>query len=140
MSGKYDDIIHLPRPVSGRRAPMTLLDRAAQFSPFAALTGYDAAIQETGRLTEGYITLTDSAMEALNERLQLIRETLAEQPEVTVTYFKPDDRKCGGKYISVTGAVRKIDMYYKGIIMTDGTEILFDYIYAITGELFKNCQ
>lgn len=138
MKGKYDDIINLPHHVSSRRAPMTMIDRAAQFSPFAALTGYDAAIQEAGRLTEGYITLAESAKESLNEKLQLIQESLDEHPEITVTYFKLDDRKNGGAYVSVTGTVKKIDEYIKGIIMTDGTEIYFDYIYSITGELFRN--
>lgn len=140
MTGKYDDIINLPHHVSSRRAPMTMIDRAAQFSPFAALTGYDAAIQETGRLTEGYIHLDESSKESLNERLQLIQESLDAHPEITVTYFQPDERKTGGAYVSVTGKVKKIDEYNQGIIMTDGTEIHFDYIYSITGELFRNCE
>lgn len=140
MTGKYDDIINLPHHVSSRRAPMTMIDRAAQFSPFAALTGYDAAIQETGRLTEGYIHLDESSKESLNERLQLIQESLDAQPEITVTYFQPDERKTGGAYVSVTGTVKKIDEYNQGIIMTDGTAICFEYIYFITGELFRNCE
>lgn len=140
MTGKYDDIMNLPHHVSSRRAPMTMIDRAAQFSPFAALTGYDAAIQETGRLTEGYIHLDESSKESLNERLQLIQESLDAHPEITVTYFQPDERKSGGAYVSVTGTVKKIDEYNKGIIMTDGTEIYFGYIYSITGELFRICE
>lgn len=136
MTGKYDDIINLPHHVSSRRAPMTMIDRAAQFSPFAALTGYDAAIQETARLTEGFITLDESSKEFLNERLQLIQESLDEHPEITVTYFKPDERKSGGAYVSITGVVKKIDEYNQGIIMADGTGICFEYIYSITGDLF----
>lgn len=136
MSGKYDDIINLPHHVSSRRAPMTMIDRAAQFSPFAALTGYDAAIQETGRLTEGYIHLDESSKESLNEQLRLIQESLDEQPEITVTYFRPDERKNGGAYISITGTVRKIDQYEQAIIMSDGMAIPFEYIHAINGKLF----
>lgn len=136
MSGKYDDIINLPHHVSSKRAPMTMIDRAAQFSPFAALTGYDAAIQETGRLTEGYIHLDESSKESLNEQLRLIQASLDEQPEISLTYFRPDERKSGGAYISITGTVRKIDQYEQAIIMSDGMAIPFEYIHAINGKLF----
>ena len=137
MSGKYDDIINLPHHVSSKRAPMTMIDRAAQFSPFAALTGYDAAIQETGRLTEGYIHLDDSSKVLINDRLKLIQKSLNSPPEITVTYFEPDERKSGGAYISVTGTVKKIDEYQQTVILSDGFEIPFEDIYAITGKLFR---
>lgn len=138
MSGKYDDIIHLPRPVSRRHAPMTMIDRAAQFSPFAALTGYDAAIQETGRLTDGYVTLDESEKETLNQRLQLIRESLEDQPEVTITYFRPDERKAGGAYVHITGTPKTVDAICQAVFMADGTAIPFACIYSITGELFRD--
>ena len=140
MSGKYDDILHLPHYVSPKRAPMSLIDRAAQFSPFAALTGYDAAIRETGRLTEGYIWLEESSKEALNQQLQLLRQAQESHPAVTVTCFQPDERKNGGAYIRITGTVKKIDSYGQCVMMTDGTEIPFEYIYAIDSELLKNYE
>ena len=93
MSGAYDDIIHLPHHVSQTRPRMSAADRAAQFSPFAALTGYGAAVTEAGRLTDQRIELTESEKETLNERLLLLREQLAEPPEVTITYFQPDEKK-----------------------------------------------
>ena len=140
MSGKYDDIIHLPHHVSRKHAPMTMIDRAAQFSPFAALTGYDAAIRETGRLTEGYIWLEDSSKEILNKQLQLIREVQETQPEITVTCFQPDERKSGGAYVSITGRVKKIDGYGQCVILTEGVEIPFEFIYKIDGALLKGCE
>lgn len=128
---KYEDIINLPHHVSEKRAPMSMIDRGAQFSPFAALTGYDAAIQETARLTDRRIELSDGQKEQLNEKLQLILENLRGQPEVTVTYFCPDGRKGGGAYVTAAGIVSKIDGYRKLLIMKDGTVISFEDIYEI---------
>lgn len=129
MSGKYDDIIGLPHPVSSRHAPMSALDRAAQFSPFAALTGYDAAIAETARLTDCAADLDECRLEELNGKLQIIQE----QPnrQVTVTYFAPDARKSGGSYRSSTGKVKKVDGYSRVLVMEDGQVIGIDSIFEI---------
>lgn len=140
MPGKYDDIINCPHHVSEKRAPMPIANRAAQFSPFAALTGYDAAIEETGRLTEGWIDLDESSVEALNEKLLRIRQAMDAGPEVTVVYFRPDERKSGGAYISVTGVVKKLDSVDQSLLLEDGTLIFFENIYALTGELFRNME
>ena len=107
--GKYDGIINLPHHTSPKRLRMSMLDRAAQFSPFAALTGYDSAIKETARLTEERIELDENEQEALDVQLQIIREHLKEKPEITVTYFQQDVRKAGGAYLSLTGNVKQID-------------------------------
>lgn len=120
---KYDDIIHLPHPVSQRRSRMTSYDRAAQFSPFAALTGYDAVIEETARLTDSRIELDQGAVEQLNERLLEIRDSISSRPLVTLTWFRRDERKAGGAYIRATGCVKKIDSYTNTIVLTDGTVI-----------------
>ena len=140
MPGKYDDIINCPHHVSEKRAPMPMANRAAQFSPFAALTGYDAAIEETGRLTEGWIDLDESSVEALNEKLLRIRQAMNAGPEITVVYFRPDERKSGGAYISVTGVVKKLDSVDQSLLLEDGTLIFFENIYALTGELFRNME
>ena len=105
----YEDIISLPHHVSPNRAPMSMQDRAAQFSPFAALTGYEDAIQETGRQTEGKIEVDEEALSSLNMKFQFLIDRMEDMPEVTLTYFKPDERKAGGAYVEVTGSVRKID-------------------------------
>jgi len=109
MTGTYDDIINLPHHVSVTRPHMTAVDRAAQFSPFAALTGYDAAIRETARLTDERVELDEYIKDALNKRLQIIAERMKEQPEITITYFQPDTKKSGGANITDTGTVKKID-------------------------------
>lgn len=128
---KYEDIINLPHPVSEKRAHMSMTDRGAQFSPFAALTGYDAAIRETARLTDQPVELSDGEKEALNEKLQLILENLQKRPNIIVTYFCPDERKYGGAYVTATGAVAKMDVYRKQLIMEDGTVVVFSDIYEI---------
>lgn len=137
MNSPYADILHLPHHVSATRPRMSMLDRAAQFSPFAALTGYDAAIRETGRLTDHPIDLDVDGKTMLNEKIQLLLKHLAEQPEITVTYFVPDARKSGGAYVEATGSVRKVDPYAQAVIMADGRVISFDTIYDIGGELFQ---
>ena len=104
---QYEDIINLPHHVSPTRPQMPMSDRAAQFAPFAALTGYDAAIKETGRLTDEKIELDEEALTALDMKYQFLMDALDDAPEVTITYFQPDERKAGGKYVSAVGAVRK---------------------------------
>lgn len=133
---KYDDIIHLPHPVSARHPQMSPLDRAAQFSPFAALTGYDAAIKETERHTEEWIELDENRKEMLDERLQMIREHLSQKPEITFTYYKPDEKKSGGAYLTIMGKVKKINEYGRQLILEDGTALLIENVFSIEGELF----
>lgn len=134
---KYDDIIDLPHHVSTRHPQMSPMDRAAQFSPFAALTGHDAAIKEMARLTEERGELDESRKEELNERLWLIRERLSERPEITFIYFKPDEKKSGGAYLTVTGKVKRIDEYEHQIHLEDGIILLIENIFSIEGELFR---
>ena len=128
---QYQDIMNSPRYVSVGRARMTVLDRAAQFSAFAALTGFDGVIRESERLTEPCAELDEGVKAALNEMLcQLIQEQ-AEQPSVTLTWFQPDKRKAGGAYVHVTGKLKKVDTYDRELILTDGTRIPIDSLYAI---------
>lgn len=124
----YEDIIHLPHHRSKKHAPMPLIDRAAQFSPFAALTGHDAAIKETARITDRKIELDEYEIAVLDEKLHQIKEQLIIQPEITVTYFQPDLRKEGGKYVTITSSVKKMDEYMKALVMEDGTRILIEDI------------
>lgn len=131
MSGKYDDIIHLSRPVSGKRVPMPRSDRAAQFSPFAALTGYEAVIEETGRLTDTRVELTESGKAELNEKLWAVQENIHLKPAVTVTCFREDDRKAGGAYVQITGRVKKIDTCGQLLVLTDGTCVPISGIYGL---------
>lgn len=128
---QYDDIIHLPRPES-RHAKMPLIDRAAQFSPFAALTGYDGIIAETGRLTERCVDLDESAIEELNKRLLSLAQQLDSSPTATVTYFQPDERKDGGSYLTKTGQVKKLDTQFGFLEFTDRCRIYFDTILELT--------
>lgn len=128
---KYDDIIHLPRPVSRKRSPMSNSDRAAQFSPFAALTGYDAVIAETGRLTDSQIELDEGGKALLDEKLQILREHLQELPAVSLKVFCPDSRKSGGAYETVTGNVKKIDPVARVLVLTGGEVIPIDRLFGI---------
>ena len=134
---QYEDIINLPHHVSPTRPQMPMSDRAAQFAPFAALTGYDAAIKETGRLTDEKIELDEEALTALDMKYQLLMDALDDEPEVTITYFQPDERKAGGKYVSAVGAVIKVDDFERLITMQDGTKIPMDDVLSIEGELFS---
>ena len=131
----YDDIINLPRPVSQKHSPMSNYDRAAQFSPFAALTGYDAVIDETGRLTDAQIELDEGGKALLDEKLQQLRTHLPEQPRVKLRIFRPDTRKQGGTYEEVSGRVKKIDPVTRCMVLTDGTVIPIDRIYGIEYDL-----
>ena len=136
MKTKYEDIINLPHHVSKTRPQMPISDRAAQFAPFAALTGYDDAVKETGRLTDDKIELEESSLNELNAKIQLLREKLADAPEVTFTYFRPDDRKDGGAYLTITGTVKKLDDYERLLVLQDGTKVPMDDILDISGDIF----
>lgn len=140
MMNPYDDIINLPHHTSSSRPHMSAHDRAAQFSPFAALTGYDSAITETGRLTDKKVEMDEYSKLDMNERLCIIQCQMDEQPEVSITYFQPDKKKSGGAYITATGCVKKIDEYERTVVMQDDTKIPIDDIFEIDGELFGTLE
>ena len=131
---KYDDIINMPHHKSAKHPQMSMINRAAQFSPFAALTGHGEAIKETARLTDERVELDEAVKAVIDERLQYIEENIKSKPTVTVTYFEPDDRKEGGEYVTVTGKVGKIDRVINCIIMTNGMVIPICEIFNIEGE------
>ena len=131
MNNRYDEIINLPHHISKTRPQMPMSDRAAQFAPFAALTGYESAIKETGRLTDERIELDEEALTALNRKYQLLMDTLDDAPEVTIIYFQPDERKAGGQYVSATGTVKKVDTFGRRILLQDGTRIPLDSVYDL---------
>ena len=134
MSGRYDAIINLPHQVSTKRPQMSMHDRAAQFSPFAALTGYDEMVQETARFTNAWVDLSEEELQSLDLKYHTLEEILDEQPEVKFLYFVPDEKKTGGSYETVTGIVRKIDKYDR-IITLQSEEILrMDYVVDIESE------
>ncbi len=136
MTDKYDDIINLPHHVSTKRGRMTMYDRAAQFSPFAALTGHDEAIEETARLTDRKAEIDEKTKSILNDKLRFISENINKKPTVTITYFLADTLKSGGAYIKADGVVRKIDSVEKTVIMEDRRVIPVCDIYDIEGEFF----
>lgn len=133
---RYDDMLHLPHHVSATRLPMSRQNRAAQFAPFDALSGYGAAIRETARSTESRAELDESAKHRLNQRLQLLLRQ-ADQPEITVTWFRPDDRKDGGAHIRTTGFLKKIDVFRGLLLLTDGTEIPMEDIFRLESDRFS---
>lgn len=133
----YDDIINLPNPTSKKYPRMSLYDRAAQFAPFSALTGHGAAIRETARLTDEKKELDEDTINQLNERLNIINKNIAAKKIVTITYFAPDDKKNGGRYVTHSGVIKRIDEYEHMVIMTDKTQIPIEQISGIESELFK---
>lgn len=137
MTKTYEDIIYLPHHVSTKHPHMSAIDRAAQFSPFAALTGYGEAIKETARLTGERVELDEYTKDALSDRLQIIADRINEHLEIVITYFRPDAKKNGGTYITTISTVKKIDEYERVIVMTDGTEVPIDEIISIDGQIFK---
>jgi hypothetical protein len=136
MTKSYDDIISLPHHVSATRPHMAAIDRAAQFSPFAALTGYDSVIKETARLTGERVELDEYMKDILSHRLQIIAGRINENPEISITYFRPDEKKNGGTYVTVIGTAKKIDEFERVVVMTDGTRIPIDEIISIEGQIF----
>ena len=134
---KYDDMIGLPHPVSRTHPPMARGKRAAQFASFDALTGFGAAIHEAGRETEEKIELSEDEIDMVNARLAVIAQHIKEEPSVTVTYFLPDDKKAGGRHVTVSGNVRKLDGVKRVIMMVDGTQIPIEDVRMIEGDLFR---
>jgi len=134
---QYDDIINLQRHVSGNREHMSVFDRAAQFSPFAAVVGYDGAIKETARLTDHRIELDEAEKTILDEKLRIVQEQLSRQQEIEIVFFRPDEMKSGGAYFSMIGTVKKIEGYEHAVVMQNGTRIPIEEIVNITGEMFQ---
>lgn len=129
---EYDDIINLPHHQSKKYKHMSNYQRAAQFAPFAALNGYDAAIKETARLTDMKLEISDDRADFLNQQMHRIIERAAEKPTVEITYFVPDNLKSGGEYITITANVREIDDVNRVVVFTDGMMIAIDDIWNIT--------
>lgn len=136
MNGLYDDIIHLPHHKSTKRPHMSIYDRSAQFSSFAALNGHSDAIKETARLTDKKDELDDDEINEINDRLNIIKNNILCQPEISITFFLPDEKKEGGAYITEIGNVRRIDEYERTVILTNGICIHIDDIKKINGEIF----
>ena len=136
MTGQYDDILRLPHHVSASRKPMAMTARAAQFAPFAALSGYDAEVQEAGRLTDRPIEPDEYEKEALNARLRLLARHFREEWVVSLVFFQPDERKAGGAYVTRTGTVKKLYETERLLTLTDGTVIPLDDLIALDGEEF----
>lgn len=128
---KYDDIKHLTRPQYDDLHPMSMSDRAAQFSPFAALVGYGDAVAETARLTDNRIELTEDEINELNANLNSLLDNLDEQPEIKVTYFVPDENKSGGRYVDKVGVVRIYDSYSNELVFTDGARVAVSDMYSL---------
>lgn len=137
MSGKYDDIIKLPHFVSKKYPQMSMHDRAAQFSPFAALTGYDDLVKETARITDQKVELDEYILDNLNERLCILKKNLSERTEVDITYFQEDLKKTGGRYINKHGIIKKIDEFTGSIVFEDGVIIPIGNICEIECRLFQ---
>ena len=129
MSGPYDDIIGLPHPTSERHPRMSMANRAAQFSPFAALTGYEDAVKETARLTDARAELTEEEKSALDAKLRLLAGPAG--GEVSLTCFQPDGRKDGGAYVTITGRVKRVDAYAGLLVMQSGEKIPLEDIWDI---------
>ena len=129
--GKYDDIINMPHHISKKHPRMSLENRSAQFAPFAALTGYEDEVEETARIKDKKIEITDEIKSTINMRLQIIQEKINTKPKVTIKYFIPDNKKEGGSYKTVTSNVLKIDQYKKLVVLKDNTKIFISDIINI---------
>ena len=140
MKNNYDDIINLPHHTSHKHSPMSMQNRAAQFAPFAALNGHRDAIEETARLTDYQITLDESDTNVLNRKLFYLRSQLSKHPEITITYFIPDNKKSGGAYNIKSGIVNKIDNDKQQIHLSNGTIIPLQSIIGIDGKIFENIE
>ena len=134
---QYDDIINLLHHISKKHPQMSLYARSAQFAPFAALTGYEEAVKETARETNERIDIEDELKSILDGKLQIILEQIKNHPEISITYFIAESKKNGGEYVTVTGLVKKVDLYNQYIYLIDYTEIPINEIIDISGDIFK---
>lgn len=133
----YEDILYHPRPTNYARPPMSRQDRAAQFAPFAALNGHEAAIGETARVTQQRQELTEDEKERLDRRQRILQAHMEEHPTVTVRYFLPDDKKAGGTYQVVTGHLRRVNVHRGFLCLSEGVEIPLKDIVALDSPLFS---
>lgn len=131
MNSKYSKLKNLTRPQYPDLPPMSIEDRAAQFSPFAAVVGYDDAVEETARYTDSMVELSEDEVVLLNGALARLRESIDEKPQIRVTYFVPDAKKDGGEYVSKTGIVKRIDEYENVLIFTDGDKVAVSSIIKV---------
>jgi len=134
--GKYDDIINLPHHVSERHPQLDKASYAAQFSPFAALSGYDGIVSEAARVTDERVELGETEMEILSAKLLIALEHEKEHPLLSVTYFKPDEKKSGGAYLQKTAEIKRIDDVERIMYFTDGTKLPIDDVVNLEGEIF----
>lgn len=139
MNNPYEDIINLPHYVSTKRKQMSMEARAAQFAPFAALTGHDAAIAETARRTSSQLDLSADELQVLSQKIAYAL-SFAERPQLSITYFQPDSRKSGGAYVTAHGSIKKVEECFNLLTLTDGTEIPLDGISDISGEIFNDLE
>lgn len=137
MSGPYDDIISLPHPTSAKYPRMSIHDRAAQFSPFAALSGHSAALAETVRLTDRRIDIDEDTRAVLDQKQKLLLGRIGEQPEISVTWFQPDEKKDGGQYVTSEGRLKKVDNIERLLYLTDGTAIPLADIMDLKSDCFR---
>lgn len=137
---RYDDMIDLPHHVSSKRPQMSLYDRAAQFSAFKALTGYEDCVTEAARLTRERIELDDASILLLNGKMQILKDEIKSRPNITVTYFVPDKKKAGGEYVIASGSIKRIDEVERTIIFSDGKTIQVDDVINIESELFADFE
>ena len=132
----YEDILHLPHHVSQTRPRMSRMDRAAQFSPFQALTGLESAMQETERQTTMKIELDENEKAVLDEKLRILQARILDNPEVFIVFYRPDAYKDGGSYHEISGSLRRIDTVQRQLLLNDGTSIPLDDIYSVDFEQF----
>ena len=137
---RYDDIIGLEHPISKTHPPMARIKRAAQFASFDALTGFGEAIYEAGREAEEKLELSEDMIEMIDAKLAVIEQHIKERPSISVTYFLPDDKKAGGRYVTVSGNVQKLDGMEHIMVLADGTRIPIENIRYIEGEIFQRLE
>ena len=134
----YEDIVNLPRPVSKKHPQPPLSERAVRFAPFAAITGYEEMVLEEARTTETRIDLDECELTLLNEKLNIAQRFQDQSPEISVTYFEPDKKKSGGSYVTVSGAIKQIDVYNRLLVMNNDKKIPIEDIYKLDGEIFRS--
>ena len=134
---KYKDIIYMKYTKSGARSQMSMHERAAQFSSFAALSGYEEAIEEEARLTDARILLGEDEKKEIGDQLRTLKDNIARMPRVKVVFFVMDERKSGGRYVTIEGKVKRVREYEQELVMENGETIAFQDLLYIQGEIFE---